>query len=69
MGYPFYMYFFKSAKLMKERGVYPGILYFYYGLKATLTTKPLVNRQEQAVIKAFIAQRWKDNFIYTGDSK
>lgn len=69
MGYPFYMYFFKTAKLIKERGIYPGMLYFYYGLKATLTTKPLVNSQEQAVIKAFISQRWKNNFIYTGDSK
>ncbi|MGN7205246.1 glycosyltransferase family 2 protein [Pedobacter sp. SAFR-022] len=69
MGYPFYMYFFKTLKLIKERGIYPGILYFYYGLKATLTTKPLVNSQEQAVIKAFISQRWKNNFVYTGDSK
>lgn len=69
MGYPFYMYFFKTLKLIKERGVYPGILYFYYGLKATLTTKPLVNSQEQAVIKAFISQRWKNNFTYTGDLK
>lgn len=69
MGYPFYMYFFKTLKLVKERGVYPGILYFYYGLKATLTTKPLVNPQEQAIIKAFISQRWKNNFKYTGDIK
>lgn len=69
MGYPFYMYFFKTLKLIKERGFYPGILYFYYGLKATLTTKPLVNSQEQAVIKAFISQRWKNNFTYTGDLK
>ena len=69
MGYPFYMYFFKTLKLIKERGIYPGALYFYYGLQATLTTKPLVNSQEQAVIKAFISQRWKNNFVYTGDIK
>ena len=69
MGYPFYMYFFKTLKLIKERGLYPGVLYFYYGLKATLTTKPLVNSQEQQVIKSFISQRWKNNFTYTGDLK
>lgn len=69
MGYPFYMYFFKTLKLIKERGIYPGVLYFYYGLQATLTTKPLVDSQEQAVIKAFISQRWKNNFVYTGDIK
>jgi biofilm PGA synthesis N-glycosyltransferase PgaC len=69
MGYPFYMYFFKTLKLIKERGIYPGALYFYYGLQATLTTKPLVDSQEQAVIKAFISQRWKNNFVYTGDIK
>jgi len=45
------------------------VLYFYYGLQATLTTKPLVDSQEQAVIKAFISQRWKNNFVYTGDIK
>jgi biofilm PGA synthesis N-glycosyltransferase PgaC len=69
MGYPFYMYFFKMLKLMKERGLYPGALYFYYGLQATLKTKPLVNKQEQQIIKAFISQRWKNNFVYTGEIK
>lgn len=69
MGYPFYMYFFKTLKLIKERGVYPGIIYFGYGLQASLTTKPLVNKDEQGVIKAFIKKRWKNDFLYTGGVK
>lgn len=69
MGYPFYMYFFKTLKLIKERGIYSGFLYFYFGLQASLTTKPLVNREEQGIIKAFISKRWKNDFSYTGDLK
>jgi biofilm PGA synthesis N-glycosyltransferase PgaC len=67
MGYPFYMYVFKSLKLVKERGLYPGMVYFYYGLKATLTTKPLVTKEEQHIVKDFMLKRWKNKFSYTTD--
>jgi biofilm PGA synthesis N-glycosyltransferase PgaC len=69
MGYPFYMYMFKSLKLVKERGVYPGIVYFYYGLKATLFSKPMVNKEELSVVKDFMLKRWKNDFVYTNDIK
>ena len=67
MGYPFYMYVFKSLKLVKERGLYPGLVYFYYGVKATLTTKPMVNKEEQHIVKNFMLKRWKNDFSYTTD--
>jgi glycosyltransferase involved in cell wall biosynthesis len=69
MGYPFYMYVFKSLKLFKERGIYPGIVYFYYGLNATLFSKPLVNKEEVSVVKSFMVKRWKNDFLYTQDIK
>jgi biofilm PGA synthesis N-glycosyltransferase PgaC len=67
MGYPFYMYFFKTFKLVKERGIYPGFLYLYYGVIARIKTKPLVDAKEQLVIRSFVKQRWKNDFRYTGD--
>ncbi|MDB5018991.1 MAG: hypothetical protein JWQ28_118 [Pedobacter sp.] len=67
MGYPFYMYIFKSLKLVKERGLYPGLVYFYYGVKATLFAKPMVNKEEQHIVKNFMLKRWKNDFSYTTD--
>jgi glycosyltransferase involved in cell wall biosynthesis len=69
MGYPFYMYIFKSLKLVKERGLYPGLVYFYYGVKATLFGTPLVNKEEQHIVKNFMLKRWKNDFSYTTDQK
>jgi biofilm PGA synthesis N-glycosyltransferase PgaC len=67
MGYPFYMYIFKSLKLVKERGLYPGLVYFYYGVKASLFTRPMVNKEEQHIVKDFMLKRWKNDFSYTTD--
>lgn len=64
MGYPFYMYVFKSLKLMRERGVYPGLLYLYYGISAQLS-KPLVSRSESKAVKKFMIQRLRNKFSYT----
>jgi len=69
MGYPFYMYLFKSLKIVKERGVYPGVVYFYYGIKATFFSKPLVSKEELTVVKNFMLKRWKNDFLYTNDIK
>jgi len=64
MGYPFYMYIFKSLKLIKDRGLYSGLLYFYYGLKAQ-KNKPLVTKAESIAVKKFMIQRLNNSFIYT----
>jgi biofilm PGA synthesis N-glycosyltransferase PgaC len=64
MGYPFYMYVFKSLKLVKDRGIYPGLLYFYYGIKAQ-GTKPLVTPEESKAVKKFMSQRFNSSFKYT----
>jgi glycosyltransferase involved in cell wall biosynthesis len=69
MGYPFYMYVFKSLKLTKERGVYSGLMYFLYGVKVTLGSKPKVNESEKSIVRSFMARRWKNKFSYTGDIK
>ncbi len=69
MGYPFYMYIFKSLKLVKERGVYPGLVYFYYGVKATLFTRPMVNKEEQHIVKDFMLKRLRNDFAYTTNLK
>lgn len=65
MGYPFYMYIFKALKLVKERGIYPGILYLYYGIKAQ-NSKPLVTKEEARAVKKFMLQRIRNDFKYTG---
>jgi glycosyltransferase involved in cell wall biosynthesis len=64
MGYPFYMYIFKSFKLVKERGIYPGLLYLYYGVLQQLN-KPLLNKEEIRAVKKFMRQRIKNSFTYT----
>ena len=69
MGYPFYMYVLKSLKLVKDRGIYPGVVYFYYGLKATLFSRPMVTKEEVGVVKSFMFKRLKNEFIYTTDLK
>ncbi len=69
MGYPFYMYIFKSLKLTKERGVYTGLMYFLYGIKVTLGSKPMVNTSEKSVVRRFMARRWMNEFSYTSDLK
>jgi len=67
MGYPFYMYLMKSLKLTKNRGPYHGLLYLYYGLKASLFQPRMVSREEAGVVKAFMRKRWKNDFLYTKD--
>lgn len=65
MGYPFYMYVFKSARLAWERNIYKGALFFYYGLKATITSRPLVSKEESKAVRRFIAKRVGNKFNYT----
>lgn len=69
MGYPFYMYLFKALKILKERGIYSAWLYFYYGVKATISSKPLVSKEEEKVVKRFMIKRLKNDFLYTTDLK
>ena len=68
MGYPFYMYLFKAMKLVKERGIQEGSLFFYYGIKATLQSQPLVSKEESRIVKKFMAKRVENKFIYTNTS-
>ncbi|WP_170827245.1 glycosyltransferase family 2 protein [Arcticibacter eurypsychrophilus] len=68
MGYPFYMYLFKAMKLVKERGIQEGSLFFYYGIKATLQSQPLVSKEESRIVKKFMAKRIENKFIYTNTS-
>lgn len=68
MGYPFYMYLFKAMKLVKERGIQEGSLFFYYGIKATLQSQPLVSKEESKIVKRFMAKRIENKFIYTNTS-
>jgi hypothetical protein len=49
--------------------VYPGLMYFLYGVKVTLGSKPKVNESEKSIVRSFMARRWKNKFSYTGDIK
>lgn len=65
MAYPFYMYLFKAAKLLYERGAYEGVLFLFYGIKATLQTRPLVSKSEARMVRRFMARRIENKFTYT----
>ena len=66
MGYPFFMYIFKSAKLAKDRSLYSGFMFFYYGVKSTLTSRPLVSKAEARAVRKFMVDRVNNKFKYTG---
>jgi biofilm PGA synthesis N-glycosyltransferase PgaC len=69
MGYPFYMYVFKSFKISKQKGLWTGLLFLFYGIKATLTSKPLVSKQEIRAVRQFMIKRIKGDFSYTTEDK
>jgi len=68
MGYPFFMYLFKAGKLLKERSVYEGCLFLFYGIKATLISRPLVSKNEARVVRRFMAKRVENKFTYTNST-
>lgn len=68
MGYPFYMFFFKAAKLLKEKGVYEGYWFLFFGIKATLDGRPLVSKNEARAVRRFMAKRVENKFTYTNSA-
>lgn len=68
MGYPFFMYLFKAGKLLKERSMYEGCLFLFYGIKATLISRPLVSKNEARAVRRFMAKRVENKFTYTNST-
>lgn len=68
MGYPFFMYLFKAGKLLKERSMYEGCLFLFYGIKATLISRPLVSKSEAKAVRRFMAKRVENKFTYTNST-
>ncbi|WP_439883476.1 glycosyltransferase family 2 protein [Pontibacter sp. MBLB2868] len=63
--YPVYMFILKALKLAKERKVYEGFLFLYYGLKQKALTKPLVTNEEGKIVRDFLKQRFLKKIKYT----
>jgi glycosyltransferase involved in cell wall biosynthesis len=68
MGYPFFMYLFKAGKLLKERSMWEGCLFLFYGIKATLVSRPLVSKNEERAVRRFMAKRVENKFTYTNST-
>ena len=55
--YPFYMFLFKAAALVKKKGLPNSLFFLWYGMKIKLMKKPLVNEKESKIVRRFLLDR------------
>jgi len=67
IGYPLYVSFLRSVKMVKDRGFQSGFLFFNYIVQHAITAKPLITIEEKKLVAKFMRQRWNNNFLYTKD--